>query len=116
MALEHLLEFGSILGHPWVVGELALGHLSQRMEILGLLSRLPEATVATPAEVLTFIPRHKVYGLGIGYVDAQLLAATKLTVDARLWTDDNRLAAVSDEPNNYVLEAAVEAGPLSDRL
>ena len=37
-------------------------------------------------------------------------------VDARLWTDDNRLAAVSDEPNNYVLEAAVEAGPLSDRL
>jgi len=57
-----------------------------------------------------------VYGLGIGYVDAQLLAATKLTVDARLWTDDNRLAAVSDEPNNYVLEAAVEAGPLSDRL
>jgi hypothetical protein len=29
---------------------------------------------------------------------------------------DNRLAAVSDEPNNYVLEAAVEAGPRSDRL
>ncbi len=29
-ALARLLERGTVLGHPWVVGELALGHLAQR--------------------------------------------------------------------------------------
>lgn len=91
--LVSLLDRGLVLGHPWVTGELALGHLSQRHEILGLLSSLPQAEVATPAEILIFVERHRLQGLGIGYVDAQLLAATRLTPDTRLWTDDKRLAA-----------------------
>lgn len=33
--------------------------------------------------------------MGIGYVDAHLLAATMLTADATLWTRDKRLAAVA---------------------
>lgn len=33
--------------------------------------------------------------LGIGYVDAQSLAATPLAPDARLWTADRRLAAAA---------------------
>ncbi|MGH9022630.1 MAG: type II toxin-antitoxin system VapC family toxin [Acidimicrobiia bacterium] len=94
-ALERLLEHGLVLGHPWVIGEVALGHLAQRQEILALLARLPQATVATSAEVLTFIERHELHGLGIGYVDAQLLAATQLTPDARLWTHDQRLTAAA---------------------
>ncbi len=95
LTLAHLLERGSVLGHPWVVGELALGHLSQRQEILGLLNSLPQAAVATPAEILTFIEHHELHGLGIGYVDAQLLAATQLTPDIGLWTNDKRLAAAA---------------------
>ncbi len=93
--LAHLLNGASVLGHPWVVGELALGNLSQREEVLTLLNSLPQAQVATTAEVATFIDRHRVHGLGIGYVDAQLLAATRLTADASLWTSDVRLAAVA---------------------
>jgi len=93
--LAHLLERGSVLGHPWVVGELALGHLAQRQEILGLLNSLPQAAVTTPAETLAFIELHELHGLGIGYVDAQLLAATQLTSDAGLWTNDKRLAAAA---------------------
>ncbi|MGI8722360.1 MAG: hypothetical protein ACR2JG_09060 [Geodermatophilaceae bacterium] len=34
-------------------------------------------------------------GLGIGYVDAHMLAATMLTTGARLWTRDKRLAAIA---------------------
>ena len=64
LTLAHLLERGSVLGHPWVVGELALGHLSQRQEILGLLNSLPQAAVATPAEILTFIEHHELHGPG----------------------------------------------------
>lgn len=82
--LVRLLEAGLVLGHPWVVGELALGRLAQRHEIIELLEGLPQATVATDAEVMTLVNRHELYGVGIGYVDAQLLAATRLTADAAL--------------------------------
>ncbi len=94
-ALVHLLDHGLVLAHPWVTGELALGHLSQRQDILGLLTGLPSAEIATDAEVLGLIEAEQLYGLGIGYVDAQLLAATRLTADARLWTADKRLAVVA---------------------
>jgi predicted nucleic acid-binding protein len=89
--LRQLLERSLVLGHPWVTGELALGDLGQRREVLGLLARLPAATVATPEEVLGFIERHKLMGRGIGYVDVQLLASTSLSA-AQLWTRDKRLA------------------------
>jgi predicted nucleic acid-binding protein len=82
--LQRLLADGDVLAHPWVVGELALGHLSRRQEIIGLLRRLPQAAVATDQEVLLHVEHHQLYGRGIGYVDAQLLAATRLTADASL--------------------------------
>ncbi len=94
--LSELLERGEVLAHPWVTGELALGHLHGRAEILLLLGHLPQATVATAAELLAFIERHELFGLGVGYVDAQLLAATQLTGDARLWTRDRRLGAAAE--------------------
>lgn len=94
-ALAALLEEGAVLGHPWVIGELALGNLASRHDILRLLHGLPQATVATADEVLRLIEDEALHGQGIGYVDAQLLAATRLTPDARLWTRDKRLAAVA---------------------
>ena len=93
--LVALLQDGQVLAHPWVTGELALGHLARRSEILGLLRHLPQATVATDLEVLALIDIRHLFGLGIGYVDAHLLAATLLTTGSRLWTRDKRLAAVA---------------------
>ncbi len=90
-----LLEESAILAHSWVIGELALGNLGNRDEVIGLLQGLPQATLATDDEVLTLIEQAALYGEGIGYVDAQLLAATRLTPDASLWTRDKRLAAVA---------------------
>ncbi len=92
--LVTLLVDGNVLGHPWVVGELALGHLSHRNEVLGLLHNLPQAPVATEVEVMTLIDHHQLFGLGIGYVDAHLLASTRLS-SARLWTRDKRLRATA---------------------
>ncbi len=93
--LVRMLEDGVVLGHPWIVGELALCHLSQRHEVIRLLGNLPQATVATDEEIMTLIDRHRLYGVGIGYVDAQVLAATQLTADAALWTGDRRLAVAA---------------------
>jgi predicted nucleic acid-binding protein len=94
--LARLLERGFVLAHPWVTGQLALGNLRGRVEVIRLLDQLPQATVATVAELLTFIDHHELFGLGIGYVDAQLLAATMLTDDAALWTRDHRLQAAAE--------------------
>jgi len=93
--LTALLQEAQVLAHPWVIGELALGQLARRSEILALLSNLPQAKVATQAEVMTLVETQRLFVLGIGYVDAHLLAATLLTTDASLWTRDKRLAAAA---------------------
>lgn len=93
--LTRLLDAGQVLGHPFVTGELALGHLRQRAAILTALADLPQAVAATDAEVLGFIDRHALAGQGIGYVDAHLLAATRLTPEAGFWTADRRLRDVA---------------------
>lgn len=90
-----LLQAGAVLTHPWVIGELALGHLRAGSEVLELLQHLPQAPVASPDEVLTLIAAHELQGAGIGYVDAQLLAAVRLAPEARLWSHDRRLAATA---------------------
>jgi predicted nucleic acid-binding protein len=94
-ALAALLDAGMVLAHPFVIGELALGNLRQREMVLQALADLPHASVATDAEVLHFIERYALSGRGIGYVDAHLLAAVKLTAGAELWTNDKRLHGVA---------------------
>lgn len=93
--LARLLDGTAVLGHPWVTGEVALGNLRHREEVVGLLRGLPQAFVADDDEVLRLIEQEALYGAGIGYVGAQLLAATRLTPDAALWTRDKRLLAVA---------------------
>jgi len=89
--LEHLLDEGQVLVHGFIIGELALGVLRQRVATLEALHELPQAETATDREVLQFIERDRLFGLGIGYIDAHLLASTRLTPDAQLWTRDRRL-------------------------
>lgn len=93
--LTSLLEKGEVLSHPWVIGELALGNLRKRGEVLRLLGDLPRALVASEDELIVMIDKEGLYGSGIGYVDAQLLASARLTSDARLWTGERRLAAMA---------------------
>jgi predicted nucleic acid-binding protein len=94
-ALARLLDHGEVLIHPFVIGELALGNLRQREAVLDALGNLPQATVATDSEVLRFIADHDLAGHGIGYVDAHLLAAVRLTSAALLWTRDKHLLAAA---------------------
>jgi predicted nucleic acid-binding protein len=93
--LQARLDDRSVLVHPFVIGEVALGHVAHRAEVLLRLHWLPRAMVADTGEVLRFIDRHKLIGTGIGYVDAHLLASCRLTADTLLWTRDKRLLAVA---------------------
>ena len=96
-ALAGLLEAGEILSHPFVIGELALGEISQRTLVLEYLSQLPSATAASHDEILQFIERRRLFGRGIGYVDVHLLAAVELTPGGLLWTSDKRLHRTAND-------------------
>ena len=85
-----------MLVHPFVVGELAMGSMRQRDVILSMLGHLPRAVTARDAEVQQLITEEALVGLGIGYIDAHLLAATRLTAEASFWTRDRRLASVAE--------------------
>ena len=95
--LIELLAGEEILGHPFVTGEIALGNLQRRDAVLADLRDLPQAVVATDDEVFDLIDRLPLFGRGIGYVDAHLLAAVQLTQNAQLWTAERRLRAVAAE-------------------
>lgn len=88
--LSALLDEGTVLCHPFVIGELACGQLRKRQEILGLLAALPQASVAEHDELLALLERQRLFGRGLGWVDVHLLASTRLS-SCRLWTKDKAL-------------------------
>ena len=96
-AMESLLNLKQVLVHPFVVGEIAMGNLRHRSRIMSLLALFPGAASARNDEVIAFIERHRLFGRGIGFIDAHLLVSTYPTPDAKLWTYDKRLAAVATE-------------------
>lgn len=85
---------GEVVCHPFVVGELACGNLQNREEILTLLKSLPMAKTAEHQEVLFFIEENDLMGLGLGYIDVNLLSSALLT-EVTLWTNDKKLGEVS---------------------
>lgn len=85
-----------VVMHPYVIGELALGNLRDRADTLAAFANLPCATLAFDTEVMDFIERHVLFGTGIGYVDAHLLASAKLGRTTTLWSRDRRLQAQAE--------------------
>lgn len=102
-SLQGFLGESRVIAHPMIIGELALGSIRNRSEVLSLLSGLPAAPVATPSEVLRLVEDRHLHGTGISLVDAHLLASALIGGDVRLWTRDRRLSA-----------AASDAGVLAD--
>ena len=92
--LRTLLENDQVLTHPFVIGELACGSLRNRDEILDLLERLPQAQFADHHEVMALVASRRLYGHGIGWIDAHLLSAALLS-RVGLWTFDRSLAKVA---------------------
>ncbi len=92
--LKALLHDGQVFAHPFVIGELACGNLSNREEILGLLAALPQVTVAEQEEVRHLLNSRRLYRRGLGWVDVNLIASA-LTASCSLWTLDKALRRVA---------------------
>ena len=94
--LVGLLLSDQVLTHPMILGELACGTPPEpRQRTLGDLSFLRQTHRASWDEVMAFIERERLYGLGCGWVDLTLLASTLMTPAAQLWTLDKRLAKLA---------------------
>ncbi len=92
--LSDWLNEGAVLTHSMIIGELRLGNIAKRKQFLSLLENLPMSMHASDDEVTHLIEENKLYGKGIGYVDAHLLVSSMLSA-APLWTLDKRLDAIS---------------------
>ena len=93
--LEKLLMNAEVMCHPFIIGELACGHLKNRNEIISLLQSLPLAPTIEFDEFLYFIDRNHLMGKGVGFVDVHLLASAQL-IGIPLWTADKRLKSAAD--------------------
>ncbi len=90
------LDQGRVVIHPLVIAELALGSLQDRTNTLALLDLLPQVRVAQLSEVRLTIEARRLYGLGIGLIDAHLIASVLINPPTLLWTRDQRLRKAAE--------------------
>ena len=94
--LADRLSEGLVLMHPFVCGELACGKLKGRATILSDLQALPESGLASNSEVFRLIEDRRLWGRGLGWIDAHLRVSALLS-NCRFWTLDARLAKAAGE-------------------
>ena len=93
--LVDLLRLDIVVIHPLIIGEIACGTPPNRIQALSDLSRLHQTQQAGFREVMEFIERERLFGLGCGLVDLLLLASVLMTPGVELWTLDKRLCALA---------------------
>lgn len=104
-SLERLLKEGRALVHPFTIGEIALGNLRGRKPVLEMLDALPQVMVAMEEEVIRAVETRRLFGAGIGYIDAHLIVSCLLS-GVTLWSRDKRLAR---EANRLGIASALPA-------
>jgi len=90
------LHQGDIVIHPFIIAELALGSLRQRAKTLALLDSLPQVRMSQLAEVRLMIEARRLYSLGLGLIDAHLIASIFVNPPTLLWTRDKPLRKVGE--------------------
>jgi hypothetical protein len=94
--LDRLLSLRKVGGHDLVYGELLVGDKGGRQAFLKGYQKLYRTKVIDHSDVADFVRAAQLHGLGIGWIDAHLLA-TALAERLKLWTADPRLATVAKE-------------------
>ncbi|MBL8217206.1 MAG: PIN domain-containing protein [Bryobacterales bacterium] len=89
--LDALLDSEEVVGHDLVYGELLIGDPGGNRQLLADYNRLPRIALIPHGEVVDFVRAHKLYGQGIGWTDAHLLASARVA-GVELWTADDALA------------------------
>ncbi|MBJ7423757.1 MAG: type II toxin-antitoxin system VapC family toxin [Akkermansiaceae bacterium] len=91
-----MLEDGEVWSHPIVVGELTMGTLKNRQQTIFDLSQLNRPPLASFSETRQMVESRKLWGRGIQWNDARILASSILG-EIPLWTFDLRLQLIARE-------------------
>lgn len=94
--LAAMLEDGEIWCHPIVVGELTMGTLKNRQQTIFDLSQLSRPPLASFSETRQMVESRQLWGRGIQWNDARILASYILG-EVPLWTFDLRLKEIARE-------------------
>ena len=94
--LAAMLEDGEVWSHPIVVGELTMGTLKNRQQTIFDLSQLSRPPLASFSETRHMVESRKLWGRGIQWNDARILASSILG-EIPLWTFDLRLQLIARE-------------------
>jgi predicted nucleic acid-binding protein len=94
--VDRLLADESVLGHELVYGELLIGDPGARSATLTHYLRFSYASAVPHAEVVALLRARRLFGRGIGWIDAHLLASS-LVSGARLYTADGALAGIAQD-------------------
>jgi predicted nucleic acid-binding protein len=94
--LEALLMREEVCGHAFVYGELLIGDVGGRQQLLEDYALMHQAPVVPHPDVIAFVRGRRLHGRGIGWIDAHLLASA-LVGRMELWTADPRLAVLAGE-------------------
>src|SRR4030095_2242613 len=97
--LEELLSRDEVSGHEFVYGELLIGDMGGRKELLADYEQMHQAPLVRHAEVVAFVRSRRLHGRGVGWIDAHLLASA-LVGHLKLWTTDPRLATLARDLSN----------------
>ena len=95
-ALATVLVEGQTLTHPFIIGEIACGALRNRAQVIEDLRALPSAKVVTDGEAMALVENRRLWGKGIGWIDAHLLASSIIS-NCALWTQDRALRRAAVE-------------------
>lgn len=90
-----LLEDGEVWCHPIIVGELSMGNLKSRQQTVLDLSTLGQPPIASNTETHQMVESRRLWGRGIQWNDAVILASAILG-GVQLWTFDLRLKEIAD--------------------
>ncbi|PKA14272.1 type II toxin-antitoxin system VapC family toxin [Leptospira haakeii] len=94
--LMELLRLGLVRRHPMVEGELSLGNFKNKSSFLTEYVQLKEVPIANHKETMIFSERNSLAGLGIGWIDAHLLASCVLG-SAKLYSADLSLVKAAEK-------------------
>lgn len=94
--LVDMLVDGEVWCHPIVVGELAMGTLKNRGQTIKDLIELNRPPLATFNETRQMVESRRLWGRGIQWNDAQILASA-IIGGVTLWTFDERLREMAEE-------------------
>lgn len=79
--------------HDFVIAELALGNVKDRLNFIAHLHGLPRLPTSSQREIMELLEIKKLHGAGIGFVDLHLVSAC-LFAGTSLLTYDKNLAQV----------------------